>query len=619
MRRIGHEQEHAIRRELTVRLTAVTALVLLVVPPVLRGGLGRRLTAFDWLVPPRRVHVFAVGINDYPSKALNLAGSANDAEALKALFSPSRLSGVEADVEVLTNERATKEGIRAVFQRLAKTAGPDDLFIFSFSGHSITLQGKASVKEVYFLPADVAVNASCDSNLSSVDCLDQQSILSGSLLYSWMTQIHSRRQILLFDSSNTDLMIPVFESHWRREACSVGPEEMKRILLLTNHDYGMEVVAEKAVGLLTLAARNALRGISPSALADLLEHARSPVNENEGPVGGDRTAPLTAAGVQQAIYRESIVLNNQGWENRFRADLLGGDFVVAGPPGRPALPEEVVLDSGLGPVCYDGTEASRGFAQPGEATSEQATEKSPPKNYALVVATDNYRSWSHLSNPIFDATTIETHLKKIYGFQVDHLFDPTRQELQTKLNELHQRRFGNDQLFIFIAGHGDYDATNEIGYLVFKDAPAGHDYDSDMNLLDLRRRIDTIPASHILLVMDSCFAGGLDPDISGSGSRGEYDPIPLAELVKRSANKETRYFLTSGSKEYVPDGQPGHHSPFAALFIYALENKGGKDGYLSLANLPPYFQRLTTTAHMGNLGHNETGSEFFFIPLPGSH
>lgn len=138
----------------------------------------------------------------------------------------------------------------------------------------------------------------------------------------------------------------------------------------------------------------------------------------------------------------------------------------------------------------------------------------------MLVASDNYKNWPHLSNPIFDAGTIEADLKKAYRFEVEHLFDPSKQELKIKLDELYQRHFGpDDQLFIFVAGHGDYDATNDIGYLVFdlvfKDSPSGHDYDSDMNLMELRSRIDTIPANHILLVMDSCFAGSLDPEIGG--------------------------------------------------------------------------------------------------------
>jgi uncharacterized caspase-like protein len=576
------------------RLAAVCLVVSLASVQTVHAGNVSEFP-FDWRVPPPHVYVLAIGVDHYPSKGwTDLAGAVNDAEMLGAIFRSSELSGFHAQVEVLTNEKATKEAIRATLQKWAQSANPEDLFIFSFSGHAATVGGKG--QESYLAPADAA--AGCETRF----CADDRTLISGSLLYSWMTQIRSRRQVLLLDASFSDRKFQVFESYWRREACNVGPDAMKRILLLTNHGGGDEQIGPgKITGMLSFAAANALRGTT------------------QGGSGSAQSAGLeipliTAAGIQQSIYRHFISL---GMKGEVRAELLGGDFVVSGPSGRVASPEELLLDSGLGPVCYeDATSPSRGVsAVAANASESSATTSAAPKNYALLVASDNYKNWPRLSNPIFDAGTIEADLKKAYGFEVEHLFDPSRQELKTKLEELHQRQFGpDDQLFIFVAGHGDYDATNDIGYLVFKDSPAGHDYDSDMNLMELRSRIDTIPAKHILLVMDSCFAGSLDPELGGVRGRGEYDPIPLETLVERSAAKKTRMFLTSGNKEYVPDGQPGHHSPFAALFINALEKKGSPDGYLSLAKLPQYFQRLSTAAHMGSLGHNQEGSEFFFIP-----
>jgi hypothetical protein len=140
-----------------------------------------------------------------------------------------------------------------------------------------------------------------------------------------------------------------------------------------------------------------------------------------------------------------------------------------------------------------------------------------------------------------------------------------------------------------------------------------HDHDQEMNLQELRQRVDTIKAKHILLVMDSCFAGSLDPALGGA-ARGVYDPISLKELRQRSADKTTRYFLTSGGKEYVPDGTPGNHSPFASLFIIALDKADSSSGYLNLSQLPHYFERLATTPRAGNLGHNQDGADFFFVP-----
>lgn len=562
-----------------------------------------KLFKCDWELPPAHVYVLAVGIARYPShRSWDSESSVNDAEDLGAIFRSPQFSSL-ATVIVLPNDKATKVAIRAAVQEMAQSAGPQDMFVFSFSGHEGTAPGKKGKQEVYLAPADAEARVPCES----IDCVDDQ-MISGSLLYSWMTQIRSRRQILLLDTSHTDRAIPVFDRYWRKEGCSVGPYAMKRILMVTNHGEALaREVGGRYQGRLSIITENALRGITQDGTGQRQsDSVQIPL--------------ITAADLQQSIYRQAGRLAR--FQSPVRAELLGGDFVVSGPPGRAAKPTELVLDSNLGPVCYEDMETpSRGVYAVGSGSNETPpAEPAAPKNYALVIATDNYKNWPTLSNPVFDATTIEADLKKTYGFQVEHLFDPSRQELKAKLDELHQRHFGSeDQLFIFIAGHGDYDASNDIGYLVFKDAPKGHDYDSDMNLMELRSRVDTIPAKHIFLVMDSCFAGSLDPQIGGAGNRSEYDPIPLEVLIRRSADKTTRIFLTSGNKEYVPDGQPGHHSPFAALFIQALEKKGGQDGYLSLAKLPPYFQRLTTTARMGSLGHNETGSEFFFVQQEEGH
>lgn len=547
----------------------------------------------DWAVPPANIYVLSVGISQYsnPDARLNFGG-ADDAVAMAAAF--HTLAG-QQQVLTLTDTEATREGIQKALETWAPRLTPEDLFVFFFSGQ--TLRG-GDVE--YFLPADVRFKPACSS--FSAACIVPETMISDDLLYSWMTQLHARRQVLILDGSNSDTAEPAFDADWRPEACAVGPQEMKRILILSNH--GTVLNNPDAPGLLS------------SMVMDEITNA-------------DGHNALTASDLQQAIYSKQFSLPVAFLEHSaVRADLLGGDFVISGPQGQAVQAGSLHLDSLIGPVCTSPHSAvaeaqnpSRGFGtNAGAGTPAPRTATAAPQSYALVVATDNYDHWPHLNNPVFDATTIATDLTHLYGFHVDTLVGPTRRELEDKLNELHSRQYApEDQLLIFIAGHGDYDATNDMGFLVFKDSAASTGgYDTDMGLMQLRQRIDTIPAKHTLLVMDSCFAGSLDPDI-GVGFRGDgYAPLALPELVQRSQSLETRVFITSGSKEYVPDGAPGHHSPFAALFIQALESKGGGDGYLSLAILPRYFQRLQTTARMGSLGHNQAGAEFFFIPAGSS-
>lgn len=72
--------------------------------------------------------------------------------------------------------------------------------------------------------------------------------------------------------------------------------------------------------------------------------------------------------------------------------------------------------------------------------------------------------------------------------------------------------------------------------------------------------------------MDVCFGGTLDPEFSKR--RGEaYTEASDIDLLVRKLSQRTRKFLTSGSKEYVPDGAVGKHSPFAALLFRHLRKR----------------------------------------------
>lgn len=81
----------------------------------------------------RRVFAVMVGVSDYAGAANELAFTDEDARKLaETLDRDGSLN--EASV-VLTNAQATVEGVRSAFARVAAQAGPDDMFLFFFSGH----------------------------------------------------------------------------------------------------------------------------------------------------------------------------------------------------------------------------------------------------------------------------------------------------------------------------------------------------------------------------------------------------------------------------------------------------------------------------------------------------
>ncbi|MFY0687500.1 MAG: caspase family protein [Cyclobacteriaceae bacterium] len=236
------------------------------------------------------------------------------------------------------------------------------------------------------------------------------------------------------------------------------------------------------------------------------------------------------------------------------------------------------------------------------------------KDYALLIGTDKYDHWSDLVNPVYDTETIAEELKESYGFDTELMADPSQEELLIKLKEYATKKYRpQDQLLIFIAGHGQFDEAFGEGYLVSKGSLANDAAKTTYIAHSiLRSVINNIPCEHILLIMDVCFSGTFDPVIAGSRA-AVYEDIDDSELLVRKLTKKTRRYLTSGGKEYVSDGIPGKHSPFAQRFLEVLKTKGGGDRIITLTEMYPTMQRLQTLPRTGEFGSNEKDSDFVFV------
>lgn len=236
---------------------------------------------------------------------------------------------------------------------------------------------------------------------------------------------------------------------------------------------------------------------------------------------------------------------------------------------------------------------------------------------ALIIATDEYDDWSDLTNPVFDAQTIEKELREYYGFETELVLNPTKREILNKIREYAKKSYmPDDQLLIFIAGHGQFDDIFTEGYLVCKDSKKNDEAkETYISHSTMRTYVNNIPSNHTFIVMDVCFGGTFDQSIARAGSRGEdmYADLPAEEFIKRKLRFKTRRYLTSGGKQYVPDGRPGHHSPFARKFLEALRNYGGRDKVLTTMELISYIETISPEPKYGEFGDNEPGSDFVFV------
>lgn len=238
------------------------------------------------------------------------------------------------------------------------------------------------------------------------------------------------------------------------------------------------------------------------------------------------------------------------------------------------------------------------------------------KSYALIIGTNIYDSFGELINPLLDAETIAEELKVNYGFSVNLIKNPTLDELVSNMRKFAQRSYSpNDLLVIFIAGHGMYDDIFKEGYVISKDSRSNDESKTTyLSHSNLRTIVNNIPCNHILLILDVCFGGTFDPVLASTSRAADmYADIDPGQYVERKLKYKSRYYLTSGGKEYVPDGRPGHHSPFARRVLEALRSFGGSDKMLTLNEMLLYIDKVDPQPYFGEFGDNEPGSDFIFI------
>ena len=288
-----------------------------------------------------------------------------------------------------------------------------------------------------------------------------------------------------------------------------------------------------------------------------------------------------------------------------------------------ALPQPAPLAGSIAASSPDMPPSpSRGFTtEPPPDTGHTAI--AIPHNYALIFATDDYAHWPHLTNPIPDADAVNQTLTSLYNFHVEEVRNATDDQILAKLTEYLHRKFEpQDQLLIMFSGHGYFDPDLGKGFLVPANALRVNDDIGHRSLLaheTIMGYVNRIPATHVVLVLDACFAGTLDRRIADSGLRGDTSSDPYAhaslpELLARKEPKRTRRYITSGGKDFVPDGLPGHHSPFVSAFLVTLNQAADRKGYLTLDDIQQGLNTVNPEPRWGDIqDDNDPGADFLLL------
>jgi len=240
--------------------------------------------------------------------------------------------------------------------------------------------------------------------------------------------------------------------------------------------------------------------------------------------------------------------------------------------------------------------------------------------YALIIGDDDFKFWPKIDNAISDARAIEQELRVHYGFKTTLLIDASREQILSAFNDLRQKLRPDDNLLIYYAGHGQLVRQLDRGYWIPVDAAVNSDAEWILNE-QITDYLQIIPARHIILIADSCYAGVLTRS-SIERPKAGLDPNIRLDVLRELSAKRVRTVMTSGGIHPVMDSGSKNHSVFAAALLGVLhENDEILEGNRLFDAVSPIV-----AAQSARLGLKQTptyraivfagheGGDFLFIP-----
>ena len=227
--------------------------------------------------------------------------------------------------------------------------------------------------------------------------------------------------------------------------------------------------------------------------------------------------------------------------------------------------------------------------------------------YALLIGIGKYDDFKidNLKYPISD---VEAFKKALLNYTFDKenihtLENPSRAEIIELLEIFANSLMPTDNLIIFYAGHGYWDAYKEIGYWIPADADL-HNKSNWLRNSTIKDYIGAIKAKHTLLITDACFSGSIFQ------TRGlEAEQVVAYQKIY---DMPSRKGMTSGTLKEVPD-----KSVFLNTLIKRLNQNENK--YLPASKLfnsmrDAVLNNSPNVPQYGTIqGVGDEGGEFIFI------
>lgn len=251
-------------------------------------------------------YALIIGTSDYRGEALDLSFADKDAADIAnalELASRSLFGKANTKVQLLNttkdkNEQPSKENIKAAFEKIAKEAKAEDVFVLYLSGHGVNYGSPNS--QFYYLTQAIASEELADDNIRT------NYTISSEEFTAYLKEIAAQKQIMMLDACSSGSLVDDMLSQSRSLSSS-----QKRALDRMKDRAGVFILAGSAAnkvsyeasqfgqGLLTYSLLSGIRGgaLRENEFVDvmqLFQYAADKVPELAAVVGGVQR-PVVAA------------------------------------------------------------------------------------------------------------------------------------------------------------------------------------------------------------------------------------------------------------------------------------------------------------------------------------
>lgn len=214
---------------------------------------------------------------------------------------------------------------------------------------------------------------------------------------------------------------------------------------------------------------------------------------------------------------------------------------------------------------------------------------------AVVIGVEKYRQGRGGSLPDSTFSSRDAKLMQSYllslGFapkNIDLLTDDyaTRSDMVSSLEGWlpdHVKQNGSSKVFIYYSGHGAPDPKTGETYLVPHDANLTYMADSCYPVKRLYTSLAKLPASEVVVLLDSCFSGTTGPRSVGVSNVRAL--VPVLEITPGSLPARMAVLAASQADQNSASSSDKGHGLFTYYFLKAI-----KDGKKELGDIYQYVK-----------------------------